>query len=80
MDVWCLEDWEEKFELLTQSIGNKAVCRTASATPGLLIIIERYGFFKPILFFVIFLQNYVNRDIQFHDFFTEGNIQNIVLG
>ena len=37
-----LEDWEEKDDWLTewinQSISYKAVCRTAPATPGLLII------------------------------------------
>ena len=36
-DLWCLEDWEENDHRLNESISNKAVCRTAPATLGLLI-------------------------------------------
>ena len=39
--VWdwqCLEDSERKDDRLNQSISNAGVCRTAPATPGLLII------------------------------------------
>ena len=37
-DFWYYEDWEEKAHGPNQSINNKTVCRTAPATPGLLII------------------------------------------
>ena len=36
--LWCLEDWEEKDDRLTDSINYEAVYRTAPATPGLLNI------------------------------------------
>ena len=36
-DIWYLEDWEEKAHGLSESMNNRGACRTASATPGLLI-------------------------------------------
>ena len=36
-DLWYFEDLEEKDESLSQWISDKGICRTASATPGLLI-------------------------------------------
>ena len=39
-DLWCLEDWEEKADLVTELINYEAVCRTAPATLGLLNIVE----------------------------------------
>ena len=36
-DLWCLEDWEEKGDSINlELINDKAVRRTALATPGLL--------------------------------------------
>ena len=37
-DLWCIEDLEEKDDLLDRSISDGGVCRTAPATPGLLNI------------------------------------------
>ena len=42
-DLWCFEDLEEKDQLLDQSMNYKGDCRTASATPGLLNRLGRYG-------------------------------------
>ena len=36
-DLWCIEDLEEKDDLLDQLISDGGVCRTAPATPGLLM-------------------------------------------
>ena len=36
-DLWCCEYLEEKDRLLVRSISDEAVCRTAPATPGVLI-------------------------------------------
>ena len=36
-DLLCFEDLEEKDHWLNQGISDKVVCRTALATPGLLI-------------------------------------------
>ena len=39
--LWCLEDWEEKDQSVSLLMSNKAVCRTAPATPGLLKSLSR---------------------------------------
>ena len=39
-ELWCFEDLGEKDELLNELISYGGVCRTAPATPGLLIIIN----------------------------------------
>ena len=36
-DLLYLEDWEEKADGLTELINDEGVCRTAPATPGMLI-------------------------------------------
>ena len=36
------EDLEENSDLVNKLIGNKAVCKTASATPGLVISEPKY--------------------------------------
>ena len=36
-DLWCHEDWEEKDRSVSSLINDKTVCRSAPATPGLLI-------------------------------------------
>ena len=42
--LWRFEDWEEKDDLINYLLNDKGVCRTAPATPGLIII---------VLFFVV---------------------------
>ena len=37
-DLWCFEDLEEKDRWLNESVNDGGVCRTAPATPGLLIM------------------------------------------
>ena len=37
-ELWFFEDLEEKDELVTELMSDKAVCRTAPATQGLLTI------------------------------------------
>ena len=45
-DLWWFEDLEEKDRWLSRSISDGGVCRTAPATPGLLIIFR----WSPIIF------------------------------
>ena len=37
-DLWCFEELEGKHRSVTQSVNYKGDCRTALATPGLVII------------------------------------------
>ena len=41
-DLWFFEDLEEKHELISELINDGGVCRTAPATPGLLITFQKH--------------------------------------
>ena len=53
-ELWCFEDLEEKDRSVNQLSTDRGVCRTAPATPGLLIILEKMpGECNILLFFQV---------------------------
>ena len=61
-ELWCFQNFEEKYCLLTDWMNYKAFCRTAPATQGMLNIVENLSIYtkqKQKLYLYIYLYKWV---------------------